>query len=215
VCAVRERARRAGAVTAMGRFAELRRRLAPARVGLLHGALAPAEKEDVLRAFAAGRVDVLVATTVIELGIDVPNATLMIVEEADRFGLAQLHQLRGRVGRGDAPGLCMLCASQAGPEDGDGARRLEALASTEDGFRLAELDLEARGFGELFGTRQTGGAGDRATLRETFALVELAHREAEAILAVDPALARPQHAALARAARALEARAAHFDEEAG
>jgi ATP-dependent DNA helicase RecG len=215
VCAVRERARRAGAVTALGRFVDLRRRLAPARVGLLHGALAPAEKEDVLRAFAAGRLDVLVATTVIELGIDVPNATLMIVEEAERFGIAQLHQLRGRVGRGEAPGLCLLCASDAVAVDGEGARRLEALASTEDGFRLAELDLEARGFGDLFGTRQTGGAGDAVTLRETFALIELARREAEAILARDPALARAEHAALGRAARALETRGGLHDEEAG
>jgi ATP-dependent DNA helicase RecG len=215
VCAVRERARRAGAVTALGRFAQLRRQLAPARVGLLHGALAPAEKEQVLRDFAAGRLDVLVATTVVELGIDVPNATLMIVEEAERFGIAQLHQLRGRVGRGDAPGLCLLCTAGDGPADGEAARRLEALATTEDGFRLAELDLEARGFGDLFGTQQTGGAGDGATLRETFALVELARREAETILASDPALARPEHAPLARAAAALQARRALYDEEAG
>jgi ATP-dependent DNA helicase RecG len=216
VCAVRERARRAGAVTAIGRYAELRRRLAPARVGLLHGALAPAEKEGVLRAFAAGALDVLVATTVVELGIDVPNATLMIVEEADRFGLAQLHQLRGRVGRGVAPGSCFLCISDGQASDGAGAGRLEALAATDDGFRLAEADLAARGFGELFGARQTGGAaGGAAELAQAFALVELARREAETIVRSDPALARPEHGALAHAARALDERRTLFEGEAG
>jgi ATP-dependent DNA helicase RecG len=215
VCHVRERARRVGAVTAIGHFADLRRRLAPARVGLLHGALASVEKERALRAFADGEVDVLVATTVVELGIDVPNATLMIVEDADRFGLAQLHQLRGRVGRGPAPGVCFLCASDDGVI-GDGARRLETLAATSDGFRLAEADLEARGFGELFGARQTGApATGPADLREAFALVELARREAERVLAADPALARPEHAALCRAVRALASRPGLFEGEAG
>jgi ATP-dependent DNA helicase RecG len=215
VCHARERARRAGAVTAVGRFAELRRHLAPARVGLLHGALPSAEKEAALRAFAAGDVDVLVATTVVELGIDVPNATVMIVEDADRFGIAQLHQLRGRVGRGAAQGRCFLVASDLGA-DGEGAARLEAVASTADGFRLAELDLAARGFGDLFGARQTGapGAGPR-DLAEAFALVALARQEAEAIFAADPTLSSPEHAALAHAARALDERRALFDEGEG
>jgi ATP-dependent DNA helicase RecG len=218
VCHVRERARRAGAVTAIGHFAVLRRRLAPARVGLLHGALASDEKERALRAFADGEVDVLVATTVVELGIDVPNATLMIIEDADRFGLAQLHQLRGRVGRGAAPGVCFLCASQEVDVGGigDGARRLETLAATSDGFRLAEADLEARGFGELFGARQTGApTTGPADLREAFALVELARHEAERVFDVDPALARPEHAPLARAVRALASRSGLFEGEAG
>jgi ATP-dependent DNA helicase RecG len=215
VCHVRERARRAGAVTAIGHYGELRRRLAPARVGLLHGALASAEKERVLRAFAAGELDVLVATTVVELGLDVPNATLMIVEDADRFGLAQLHQLRGRVGRGDAPGLCLLCASDDGAASGDGAVRLAVLAATADGFRLAEADLAARGPGDLFGPRQTGAPTfGPASLREAFALVELARREAELVLAADPGFARAEHAALALAARALESRRALFEGEA-
>jgi ATP-dependent DNA helicase RecG len=215
VCHVRERARRVGAVTAIGHYGELRRRLAPARVGLLHGALASSEKERVLRAFAAGALDVLVATTVVELGLDVPNATLMIVEDADRFGLAQLHQLRGRVGRGDAPGLCLLCASDDAATSGDGAARLETLASTTDGFELAEADLEARGPGDLFGPRQTGAPTfGPSSLREAFALVELARREAERALAADPDLARAEHAGLASAARALEARRALFEGEA-
>jgi len=220
VCHVRERARRAGAVTAIGHFAVLRRRLAPARVGLMHGALASAEKERALRAFADGETDVLVATTVVELGIDVPNATLMIVEDADRFGLAQLHQLRGRVGRGTAPGACFLCASDDGGLDegrlGAGARRLETLAATSDGFGLAEADLEARGFGELFGARQTGApATGPADLREAFALIELARQEAERVFASDPALTSPEHAPLARAVRALASRPGLFEGEAG
>jgi len=214
VCHVRERAKRAGAVTAIGRFAELRKRLAPARVGLLHGALASDEKERVLRAFTAGALDVLVATTVVELGLDVPNATLMIVEDADRFGLAQLHQLRGRVGRGAAPGLCLLATSD---EDaaGEGARRLAALAAHADGFRLAEEDLAARGPGDLFGDRQTGAPTfGPASLSEAFALVELARREAELLLAGDPALERPEHRALVAAARTLEARRGLYEGEA-
>ncbi len=214
VCHVRERAKRAGAVTAIGHYAELRRRLAPARVGLLHGALASDEKDGVLRAFVAGALDVLVATTVVELGLDVPNATLMIIEDAERFGLAQLHQLRGRVGRGAAPGLCFLCASD---DDGagEGARRLAALAASSDGFRLAEADLAARGPGDLFGARQTGAPtfGPRS-LSEAFALVELARREAELLLAADPGLARPEHAALAAAARALDVKRDLFEGEA-
>jgi ATP-dependent DNA helicase RecG len=216
VCAVRERARRAGAVTAIGRHAELRRQLAPARVGLLHGALDASEKERVLRAFSDGALDVLVATTVVELGIHVAGATLMIVEDADRFGLAQLHQLRGRVGRGAEPGLCLLCPSDECAADSAAVARLDLLAATSDGFRLAEADLAARGYGELFGTRQSGGpAPGSGELGEFFALVQLARREAETLLRGDPALARPEHRGLAAAARVKLAARALFDEEAG
>jgi len=217
VCAVRERAKRAGAVTAVSHFGKLRRALAPARVGLLHGALASRDKERVLRAFVARELDVLVATTVVELGLDVPNATVMIVEDAARLGLAQLHQLRGRVGRGAAPGVCFLCAPPDDDADGEGARRLATLAATPDGFRLAEADLAARGPGELFGARQTGAAMSSLgapSLEEAFALVELARAEAERLVAADPALARPEHAALAAAARALDDRRALFEGEA-
>ena len=164
VCPVRQEARRPGAVTAIAQHARLRRALAPARVGLLHGALGAAAKEKALRAFAEGRTDVLVATTVVELGIDVPNATVMIVEEADRLGLAQLHQLRGRVGRGARAGICFLFASDGLPQDAPGRARLGLCASLDDGFRLAEADLAARGFGDLWGTAQAGrgGGGRRA-----------------------------------------------------
>jgi ATP-dependent DNA helicase RecG len=210
VCPVRQEARRPGAVTAIAQHARLRRALAPARVDLLHGALDATTKEKALRAFAEGRTDVLVATTVVELGIDVPNATVMIVEEADRLGLAQLHQLRGRVGRGARAGICFLFASDGLPEDAPGRARLRLCASLDDGFRLAEADLAARGFGDLWGTAQAGeGEGDgalgAASLAEFAELTALGRREAEALLATDPLLADPAHAALAEAARARAA----------
>jgi len=126
------------------------------RVGLMHGRLRPAERRELMAGFKAGSIDVLVATTVIEVGVDVPNATIMIVQEADRFGLAQLHQLRGRVGRGAEQSYCLL-VSRPRDELTDGAReRLEALVRTTDGFELAEADLELRGEGQLLGTRQAG-----------------------------------------------------------
>jgi ATP-dependent DNA helicase RecG len=210
VCPVRQEARRPGAVTAVAQHARLRRALAPARVGLLHGALDAAAKEEALRAFADGRTDVLVATTVVELGIDVPNATVMIVEDADRLGLAQLHQLRGRVGRGARAGLCFLFASHGLSPDAPARARLGLCASLDDGFRLAEADLAARGFGDLWGTAQAGdGEGDGALgaggLAEFGQLHALARQEAEALVAGDPSLAEPAHAALARAARARTA----------
>jgi ATP-dependent DNA helicase RecG len=222
VCPVRQEARRPGAVTAIAQHARLARALAPARVGLLHGALAAADKERVLRAFAERNIDVLVATTVVELGIDVPNATVMIVEEADRFGLAQLHQLRGRVGRGARPGICFLCASSGTAAEGEGRARLTLCAALDDGFRLAEADLAQRGFGDLFGTEQAGlpsGPGSpggetiAAALAELSALAAAARLEAQALLDEDPALRAPAHQMLARAARARVA--TFFAAEAG
>ena len=202
VCPVRAEARRPGALTAVAHHARLKRQLAPARVGLVHGALGAAEREAVLRAFAAGALDVLVATTVVELGLDVPNATVMIVEEAERFGVAQLHQLRGRVGRGAAAGLCFLCPSE-GALTPEAEARLRLVAGEDDGFRIAEADLAQRGEGERYGTRQAGapglGPGDLETLAE---LTAVARAEAAAILAVDPALARDEHRLLAEAAAA-------------
>jgi ATP-dependent DNA helicase RecG len=122
-------------------------------VGVLHGQMAAAEKAEAMRAFAAGETDVLVATTVIEVGIDVPNATVMVIEGAERFGVSQLHQLRGRVGRGEHASHCMLFAAEAGGLD---RRRLKAVAKESDGFKLAEIDLSLRGEGEILGTRQSG-----------------------------------------------------------
>lgn len=125
-----------------------------ARIGLLHGRLTPDEKQAIMARFRDRDLDILVSTTVIEVGIDIPNATLMMVEHAERFGLAQLHQLRGRVGRGNLPGECLLLKSIKCSEDGN--RRLEVMAETTDGFRIAEADLEIRGPGEFLGTRQSG-----------------------------------------------------------
>jgi ATP-dependent DNA helicase RecG len=153
------------------------------RVGCLHGRLRPGERREVMGRFKAGELDVLVSTTVIEVGVDVPNATVMIVQEADRFGLAQLHQLRGRVGRGAEQSYTLL-VSRAKEELTDGARaRLEALVATNDGFELAEVDLEIRGEGQLLGTRQSGLSDLRFTrLRADRPLLEAARREAEALL---------------------------------
>jgi ATP-dependent DNA helicase RecG len=163
------------------------------RVVLMHGQLAPAEKHDVMMAFAGGAADVMVATSVIEVGIDVPNATVMLVEDADRYGISQLHQLRGRIGRGEHASLCLLF----GPK---GSARLRALAAHTDGFRLAEIDLELRGEGELVGTRQSGLAQFKvAELPRDRELQERARMRAERIDAEDPDLELPEHALLAYA----------------
>jgi ATP-dependent DNA helicase RecG len=148
-----------------------------ARVGLLHGRLKPAEKEAVMAAFGGGTLDVLVATTVIEVGVDVPNASLMVIEHAERFGLAQLHQLRGRVGRGAAASSCLLVSH--GRLSDDARERLDVLVRTDDGFLIAEKDLEIRGAGELFGTRQWGMPTLRVSrLHRDHALLERARQEA-------------------------------------
>jgi ATP-dependent DNA helicase RecG len=235
VCPVRERAARTGAVTAVARAAQLRRQLGPAgiRVGLLHGALDSADKESLLRAFAAGTIDVLVATTVIELGIDVANAAVMLIEEADRFGLAQLHQLRGRVGRGGFAGACLLCIADDAPTgsdnananaNGDGSgsgksdarRRLEQLAATQDGFRISEADLALRGHGDLFGVRQAGTPRLRfSELADYVDLLERARAEADAIAAGDPTLTRAAHRGLRDAVVARWSAGAVFGEESG
>jgi ATP-dependent DNA helicase RecG len=123
------------------------------RIGLLHGQLSSKEKESVMSDFRSGNLDVVVATTVIEVGVDVPNATVMVIEDADRFGIAQLHQLRGRVGRGDQPSWCYLLGEGSTP---DAEERLGALERTTDGFELAEVDLDLRGEGTILGTRQKG-----------------------------------------------------------
>jgi len=173
------RARAAEAEAERLRRAELR----GYRVGCLHGRLRPGDRRELMERFKAGDLDVLVSTTVIEVGVDVPNATVMIVQEADRFGLAQLHQLRGRVGRGAEQSYTLL-VSRAKEELTDAARaRLEALVETSDGFELAEVDLEIRGEGQLLGTRQSGLSDLRFTrLRADRPLLEAARREAEGLL---------------------------------
>ena len=151
--------------------------LAGLRVGLLHGRLDADEKEIIMRRFQRGEIDVLVATTVIEVGVDVPNATVMVVEHAERFGLAQLHQLRGRVGRGAAKSYCILITGERVTPLGE--ERLNAMVRSQDGFELAELDLSQRGPGEFFGTRQAGLPDFRvANLLRDRQLLELAKMEA-------------------------------------
>jgi ATP-dependent DNA helicase RecG len=160
---------------------------------LLHGGMRSREKQQAMAEFASGKADVLVATTVIEVGIDVPNATVMLVENAERFGISQLHQLRGRVGRGKHRASCFLVAS---PEP-LGSAKLRALARYSDGFRLAEIDLDLRKEGELVGTRQSGlGQFEVASLPEDARLLERARRLAEAIVAADPELREPEHTLL-------------------
>jgi ATP-dependent DNA helicase RecG len=159
------------------------------RVGLLHGQMASAEKAEAMRAFAAGESDVLVATTVIEVGIDVPNATVMVIEGAERFGVSQLHQLRGRVGRGEHPSQCLLFAEEAGEM---ARRRLRAVEGEGDGFKLAEIDLELRGEGEILGTRQSGLPGFAvAKLPEDAAQLIEARNEVLALLRQYGSLADP------------------------
>jgi ATP-dependent DNA helicase RecG len=165
------------------------------RLVLLHGGMRPREKQQAMAAFAAGEADVLVATTVIEVGIDVPNATVMIVENAERFGISQLHQLRGRIGRGEHRASCLLMGPPGSP-------RLRALAQHSDGFRLAEIDLELRSEGELVGTRQSGlRQFNVAQLPQDAALLERARAVAEAIFEDDPELRRAENALLGDALR--------------
>jgi ATP-dependent DNA helicase RecG len=161
-----------------------RAELADFRVGCLHGQLRPAERRSVMDAFARGELDALVATTVIEVGVDVPNATIMIVQEADRFGLAQLHQLRGRVGRGAEQSYCLLVSRPKEELTDVAHERLQALVDTTDGFELAEIDLELRGEGQLLGTRQTGLSDLRfSRLRTDRELLEQARAHAPALVA--------------------------------
>jgi ATP-dependent DNA helicase RecG len=150
-------------------------------VGLLHGRLDPAEKEHIMREFQRGEINVLIATTVIEVGVDVPNAAVMVIEHADRFGLAQLHQLRGRIGRGAAKSYCILM--YGGKVSEEGQRRLDAMVQTNDGFKIAELDLELRGPGEFFGTKQAGIPSFRvANIIRDRQLLEAAKKEAAFVL---------------------------------
>jgi ATP-dependent DNA helicase RecG len=178
--------------------AEVAAALPDVRTGLVHGRLDSAARDRVMRAFKAGELDVLVATTVIEVGADVPAATVMVIHDAERFGLAQLHQLRGRVGRGGGAAHCLLL-SQGGSGD-DASQRLDAMVATHDGFVIAEQDLALRGPGELLGPRQAGVPRLRfGNLAQHTELLLEARRHAEAVVAEDPDLARPVHAALRRA----------------
>jgi ATP-dependent DNA helicase RecG len=164
------------------------------RVQLIHGQMPTQQKQEAMRAFASGAADLLVATSVIEVGIDVPNATVMLIEEAERYGISQLHQLRGRIGRGNHPGLCILFGTPQNP-------RLAAVAAQRDGFALAEIDLELRGAGEVLGTRQHGlPEFNVARLPEDAELLQDARDAAEQLLNEDPDLDQPEHTLLRDAA---------------
>ena len=190
VCPLVEESAVSDLAAAEGRAAELRARFGE-RVGLVHGRMKGADKDAVMAAFQAGRIGLLVATTVIEVGVDVPNATLMVIDHADRFGLAQLHQLRGRVGRGAGRSVCLLLR---GAMLGETARaRLALLRETNDGFRIAEEDLRLRGAGEMLGTRQSGEAAFRlASPEQTAQLIETATQDARLLVDRDGGLEGPR-----------------------
>ena len=194
VCPLVEESEALAARAASAEFERLRDgELRDFRVALLHGQMRPAQKQEAMASFASGAADVLVATTVIEVGIDVPNASIMLVENAERYGISQLHQLRGRIGRGEHDSTCLLFGPGESP-------RLRALAEHRDGFELARIDLDLRGEGELLGTRQSGMAAFRvAVLPDDAELLERARTHAERIHGEDPGLAHPEHALLAAA----------------
>jgi len=161
------------------------------RTALVHGKMPPKEKDAVMKAYTAGDIDILVATTVVEVGVDVPNAALMVVENADRFGLSQLHQLRGRVGRGVHESYCILFRGDA---SGVSKERLEIMSKTNDGFKIAEEDLKIRGPGDFFGSRQHGLPEMRiASFASDMAVLSRAQNAADEVLGADPNLEAPEH----------------------
>ena len=191
VCPLVEDSVRIEARSAEEEFARLKSEVFPdLRLGLVHGRMGSRDKDEVMSAFRAKGIDVLVATTVIEVGIDVPNASVMVIESADRFGIAQLHQLRGRVGRGAAQSWCYLLSGKAASaEDGDAEERMKAISATTDGFELAEVDLELRGEGTVLGTRQKGRSDLKlASLRRDKDLLVAAREAAFEIVEADPFL---------------------------
>jgi ATP-dependent DNA helicase RecG len=191
VCPLVEESEKSDAAAAEERARVLRLRLGDEKVGLVHGRMKGPEKDAVMGRFASGDLAVLVATTVIEVGVDVPNATLMIVEGAERFGLAQLHQLRGRVGRGSGKSTCLLIRGSSLTETG--RARLALMRETTDGFRIAEEDLRLRGPGEILGTRQSGDVAFRVAKPEDVAeLAPVAQSDAQLLLDRDGGLSGPR-----------------------
>jgi ATP-dependent DNA helicase RecG len=194
VCPLVEESESVDLTAAQDRFQTLRAALGEGVVGLVHGQLPPADKDAAMADFVAGRTKVLVATTVIEVGVNVPEATIMVIERAESFGLAQLHQLRGRVGRGQGASTCLMLYTP--PLSDSAERRLQILRETEDGFRIAEEDLAMRGAGDLIGTAQSGLPTFRiADLERQADLMALAQSDARALLATDPGLTGPRGAA--------------------
>lgn len=194
VCPLVEESEVLDMMSAQDRFAELKKIFGD-RVELVHGRMTAKEKQAAMARFQSGDAQILVATTVIEVGVDVPNATIMIIEHAERFGLAQLHQLRGRVGRGSARSACLLLFKE--PLSETAKARLDTIKATEDGFEIAERDLELRGQGDVLGTRQSGMPGYRLAQPDVHRhLLEWAHDDAKAVLAANPGLTGPQGEAL-------------------
>ncbi|MCR9115268.1 MAG: ATP-dependent DNA helicase RecG, partial [Rhodobacteraceae bacterium] len=187
VCPLVEESEAVDLSSAEERFKRLRATLGEGVVGLVHGQMPPEEKDAGMAAFQRGETSVLVSTTVIEVGVDVPNASIMVIERAESFGLAQLHQLRGRVGRGEAQSTCLLMYQP--PMSESGQRRLETMRETEDGFRIAEVDLEMRGAGDLIGTAQSGLPRFRvADMESQSALMAVAQSDARKLMVDDPDL---------------------------
>jgi ATP-dependent DNA helicase RecG len=187
VCPLVEESEVLDLTAAEERFKGLRAALGEGHVGLVHGQMPPTEKDAAMAAFQSGDIKVLVATTVIEVGVNVPNATIMVIERAETFGLAQLHQLRGRVGRGEAASTCLLMYQS--PLNDSGRKRLEVLRETEDGFRIAEVDLQMRGHGDLIGTAQSGLPRFQvADLERQSSLMAIAQSDARNLLESDPTL---------------------------
>jgi len=206
ICPLVEESEKIEAKAAVEEHARLQNEVFPdLSLGLLHGRMAGAEKEAVMRTFKEGESDILVSTSVIEVGVDVPNSTVMVIEGANRFGLAQLHQFRGRVGRGEHQSYCLLVSDAV---SGDAEERLTALEQSNDGFMLAEKDLEIRGPGEFFGRRQSGLPELRLASLLDIELLELAREEAQRLFASDPLLEEPEH-------KMLHEKVAAFWEDAG
>ena len=191
ICPLIEESEAIEAKAAVSEYERLSQEVFPdLRLGLLHGRMSVDIKDEVMQHFRDGKLDILVSTPVVEVGVDVPNATVMLIEAADRFGLSQLHQFRGRVGRGDKPSYCLLLSGAASAE---GRQRLKYMEEIRNGFDLAEKDLELRGPGEFFGTRQSGLPELRMAKLSDVQLLEQARREAISIFKRDPDLKRPEH----------------------
>ena len=194
ICPLVEESEALEAKSAIKEYERLQAQVFPElRMGLVHGQLRPAEKDRVMRAFRDGEIDVLVATAVVEVGVDVPNATVMLIEDADRFGLSQLHQFRGRVGRGEHQSYCYLLSKEASMA---ARERLDVLERTSDGFRLAEEDLRLRGPGDFFGTRQSGLPELKVANLADVQLLSEARHQAEWLWSQDPYLRALEHAPL-------------------